>query len=137
MMFITGDRIRHKDTGYQGEIKKVNCSMDRPGPGQATIIYTLKWDHFNNDYNYMHEDVENEWELVSRTVFGDPSKMSGPVIPKPKEDLFDALSYAVKYYNSMNIGGEYVECNHSWKVYDSGFSRYEYCEHCNKKRDER
>ncbi len=44
----------------------------------------------------------------------------------------EATNWHTPQNNDLSIP---TSCQHSWKVYDSGFSRYDYCEKCDKKKE--
>lgn len=134
-MFKIGDRIRSRSSGYTARIIGVNSVYDPQFQGTVSE-YTAKWDNFVGIYHnggvgtYKHFDVVNEWELM-------------PVQPVDADsDYIDALKYSIN--EVMRVEPEQLQqmkklgCehgHHSWKTYNSGWTIFDYCEHCSIERE--
>ncbi len=72
------------------------------------------------DHLWTHSSINNSIQQAATALFhqhkslmGSPWLDTSHNLPEPEEKKV---------------------CNHNWKVYDSGFSYYEYCEHCDIKK---
>lgn len=123
MKFKVGDFIRvirDSGAGTVGRIKGTSWNSIH-----QEEEYVMKWDHDPREYTYKPSDVDHLWELDNTPLRATMDYM-----------LAEDSKIKLKTPNKTEFTNE-MFCdvyNHDWKVYDSGFSRFEYCAKCNEER---
>jgi hypothetical protein len=110
MYFKKGDTIENIHSGDQGLI------MDVTSHNYADITYSVLWDNSMKPLDYQHKNIHGHWRLALPAGIG--CNGISPI----------ELSFAYGQYGDTNM---VPSCQHDWKTYDSGWSRYDYCQKCN------
>lgn len=122
--FRVGDIIRHKDNGNKAYILKSTIKMD-PQIG-AECTYEAQWLHFTppaGQGTYDHNDICNEWILDTPNPTKDDSGIA--LHPTPSKGI-DFIEFSLQLDDIQK-----ASCDHkNKKVYNSGFSMFEYCDDC-------
>ena len=109
MKFKIGDRFR---------VVKELAGLERAGSIVGISFnsiyqrdeYIVRWDHLPFDHTYSPDECDPIWERIHPYI------------------QFDFDNGKVPEQIMCDIHG------HDWKVYDSGFTRFEYCSRCEKER---
>lgn len=141
-MFNPGDTIQSKTSGRKAEIIGIQHT-------HAGIIYTAKWLDYadpkqnNNGIGHYHESVvKDEWKLVANNMqyVGMPFYVSTPHVGADgTTDVQSQINELMKVTPEQLGQMDKIGCEqgvHSWKTYNSGFNMFDYCEHCDKKKDD-
>lgn len=146
MFFNVGDIIKSVSSGNTAEVL-TRIVYSNPKINAIEYEYEVEWQNLKNTQGlcsrgmYKHCDVCNDWVLhtaVQTPV--DPLMVTPIKYSKDKWSVDDIkeinkimdLAYAdlgqLKPHGCKNG-------NHEWSVYNSGWTEYEYCKHCDQKRN--
>ena len=132
MKFKAGDNIIVIENDVKGTITGVTYNSIN-----QCDEYVVKWETLPYEQTFPVDECDPIWERAPL-----PPNPLLPWIPdfSAYRGLADWKMPALNYIPiTITIGDKItVQCNghHTWKVYDSGFRRFEYCQHCNEERHE-
>jgi hypothetical protein len=128
MYFCKGDTIENIYSGDKGLI------MDVTSHNYSDVTYSVLWNGMIKPLDYQHSAIYGGWRLVTpaNSMPNNSSAFSGQVLPTGIDhqgEEFNSVNYDhFGYAYNFGLG---TSCQHNWKTYDSGWTRYEYCDKCN------
>lgn len=139
MKFKVGDSFEVIDNGQIGQICDILTKVELDiitGTPIVTHEYQVRWCGRTDYCQYRVEDCDPIWREKPNAMGAMPPRAT---VPQPywiqmmknsiAEIKGDTSWESKKTDHSAN---DNCSLNHDWKVYDSGFTRFEYCSRCNK-----
>lgn len=77
--------------------------------------------------DYCNQKIRKDYHSI---VIGYGEHSRTDVIDWVKETFTDSESIIKRDFPEDVV---WEHCNHSWKTYDSGFTKYEYCQYCDER----
>ncbi len=134
MSFQKGDRFRAKGTDATGLIESVSFNSI-----QQEQEYYVRWDHFPYKVHcYMADNVDDIWEKIAAQVGQLPTGIlsNGPYVATLPDSPKDGHQVEIGRWGPPEEQKRDCDKNgHDWAIYDSGFTIYDYCKVCDKKKD--
>lgn len=122
--FRPKDRFFHKETHEVGTIKAISFNSIH-----QVWEYYVSWDcKPKEEVGYEAHVGDSKWEVV--TV--DSNHVSN-IIKSSSEEITTWQKYEPKELSRLATN---PDCGHKWKIYNSGWTEYEYCTECNKRREQ-